>query len=169
MPFEEEFVHLWSGLQGELRARLLQRGASLDEAEELVQETGVRLWRHWRRVHPEARRAWAWRVCWNLWMQRFREEGRRRRVLNRAGERLDAGSVDPLLEAVERRDEAARRQRMMQLLWRLPLRDRLALWLMATAPSSSAAAAALGIEWESLRVRVHRARRRLMQALAAGV
>ncbi len=169
MPFEEEFARLWSDLEGQLRARLVQRGVPFDEAEELVQDTGVRLWCHWQQVHPEARRTWAWRVCQNLWMQRFRDEGRRRRVIRRAGERLEAQTVDPLLEAMEKRDEAARRQRVMQLLWRLSLRDRLALWLMAAAPSSSAAAAALGIEWESLRVRVHRARRRLTQALAAGV
>jgi RNA polymerase sigma factor (sigma-70 family) len=165
---EEEFVRTWSGLERELLARLWQGGASFHEAEEIVQETCARLWQHWHRVHPEARRAWAWKVCHNLWMERWREERRQRAVTAQAGRRLRVDEGDPLLAAVERQDEALEWRRAIEALWRLSLRDRLALWLTATAPSLAAAAAALGINWISMRVRVRRARRRLTQALATG-
>lgn len=166
---EEEFATAWSGLERELLAGLWQQGAPFHEAEEIVQETCARLWQHWHRVHPRARRAWAWKVCHNLWMERWREERRQRVLTARVGRWLGGEGNDPSLAAVERQDEALEWRRTIEALWRLSLRDRLTLWLTATAPSLAAAAVALGIDWTSLRVRVRRARRRLTQALATGV
>lgn len=173
MKTSDEFVRSWEKMRHQIMDRLLTLGATASEAEEVTQETMVRLWQHWHGIEPRARHVWALRVAHNLWAQEMRALGRRRRAEARMalvlrGDMADGPARYPVDTVVERLESMGEWQKMRQALHRLSLRDRLMLWLVATVESPIDLARALGLDGVALRVRLHRARQRLGRMLEGG-
>ena len=138
-------------------ARMLQ---SPSEAEEVVQEAYIRLWKQAPRYRPEAKlRTWLYGVVHNLCIDRLR-----------ARRSHDAEAVDQL--AVDDRPSGDRRERERSLRVQgevalLPERQRAALSLVHFEELSNIdAAALLGVSIEALESLLARARRTLRERLA---
>lgn len=119
-------------------------------AEELAQETLVRVCQHWRRVSEMASpRAWTHRVGLNLANSWLRRRGAQRR----ADARLQAREAVP----ASRTDEAAA-MALRAAIRRLPTRQRTALVLRYYADLSGAqAATAMGCAEGTVRALTHQA------------
>lgn len=136
--------------------RMVRDSAS---AEELVQETFIRVHGARERYTPDARfSTWLYRIATNLALNELRRPRRRRDHAE-----LDAEGASELAEAApsaeERLDARRRHERMEEALAELPDRQRAALWLAAVEGQSYAdVAAALETTESSVKSLVHRAR-----------
>lgn len=155
-----EFERLFNEHYGEL-VRFASARVSSAAAQDIVAEVFTITWRRWREVPADSRRAWLYgvtrRVVANE-LRRMARQSRLRDVLGRDRE-PHAGDVS----------EVPAEHRLVHAgLARLNDRDvevlRLVLWEELDAAT---AAAALGCTQAALRVRLHRARRRLAQAMTA--
>jgi RNA polymerase sigma factor (sigma-70 family) len=111
--------------------------------------------------------AWLYGVARIVVAGEQRRHHRERRATGRlAGRRL--ADEDDLARIAERIDAAAERRRLYEAMDALPASERAVLELVALDELSlKEAAAALGIGQIAARVRLHRARRRMQDALAA--
>ena len=134
---------------------------SLDEAEDVAQETFISVWENARNWRPEARiGTWLHRICTNRAIDRLR----RRRDFVEA-EALDTmPDAAPLAEAGLLRGDAVRSVR--DALERLPLRQRLAVFLFyfQELPQSEAATV-LGVSESGFESLLARGRRQLRASL----
>ena len=134
---------------------------SLEEAEDVCQETFISLWENAARWRPEARiGTWLHRVCTNRAIDRLR----RRRDFVEADALNNVPDAAPLAEAGLLRGEAIGSVR--DALERLPLRQRLALILLyfQELPQSEAAAV-LGVSESGFESLLARGRRQLRASL----
>ena len=152
----------------ELAPRVLRyavaRTGDASLGEDVAQESLAALVRHWRRAGPpESAEAFVFSIA--------RRRAARAAVRRRLWLPLDHvfgshdGAPDPEAMSVAR----AEHDRVRAALGRLPRRDREALLLVAVGEMSSAeAATTLGVSASALKMRVHRARRRLTTELEDG-
>ena len=146
-------------------AFLGRMGFDAATAEDLAQDTFVRVWRHRDRFDPArgSLAAWVFGIARNVALTERRRAGRRPsgRADDGALERL--ASPDDAPASVER---AERRERLRLALAALPDADRTAIALSyVDGLSASEAAALLGCRADAYRARLSRARRRLADLL----
>jgi RNA polymerase sigma factor (sigma-70 family) len=147
---------------------LLRLSRRRDVAEDLFQETWIKLARSARRLHEDTDlAAWLFRVARNAWVSHVRWS-----MLDVS--RLVAFDEDTLapgqaLDAEGRADAARRVDRLEDALASLPVTSREVLMLVGVEGfDQEQAAAILGISYEALRQRLSRARVQLAERLAAG-
>jgi RNA polymerase sigma-70 factor (ECF subfamily) len=146
----------FSELYGQFAGRVLayaRRHTNRDDAEDVVAETFQVAWRR-RDVMPEEALPWLLGVAHNVMRSQWRAARRTtpadtlERLSDVAGDSLEVGVV--------------RRQELVELLAKLPDHEREALLLVAWDDlSADQAAQVLGISAGAVRVRIHRARKRL--------
>jgi RNA polymerase sigma-70 factor (ECF subfamily) len=144
------------GLHGFLQRMMRNRA----DAEELTQESFLRVWRHANRFEPDRVRfsTWLYRIGHNLCVDRLR---RRREVpLEAAPEPLDRADAERDL------DEARMAALVRRLIERLPERQRTALVLCHhQGMTNQQAAAVLDVTVDALESLLARARRTLREQL----
>lgn len=148
-PADDEFADFYLGNFRSLTAFLLMHGATLTEANDVVQDTMIEAYRAWDRI--DHHRAWAYRVVSKTY-------GRRRFA---AAEDLVADPPEPSpplcgdIEAWEQEHD------LLIALAELPLRQRQVMaWTLSGFPSAEIAAE-LGITAEAVRSSRRKARRLL--------
>ena len=147
-----EFSELYEQFAGRVLA-YARRHASRDDAEDVVAETFHVAWRR-RDVVPDEALPWLLGVAQNVLRSQWRTA--RRTTSADTLERLADVAGDSQEVGVERRLE------LVQLLAKLPDHEREALLLVAWDDlSADQAARVLGISAGAVRVRIHRARKRL--------
>lgn len=131
------------------------------EAEDIAQETFLRLWRNRRRWQPQARlRTWLYRVARNLCIDRFR---RREIVTASVPDR-----PDPAMGPADLVQERQMTQAVGRAIQRLPGRQRAAIVLVhQEAMGNIEAAEVLGVSVEAVESLLARGRRKLRKDLAA--
>jgi RNA polymerase sigma-70 factor (ECF subfamily) len=157
----------WSGPLLRFLERMVRDTAS---AEELVQETFLRLYRARERYEPEARfSTWLYTIATRLALNELRRP--RRQNPHRSTDEEDADGHALVLAAdTPRADDIAHARnvgdRVEQALAKLPERQRIALWLSAVEGLSYADVAAnLETSEKSVKALVHRARCALAEAI----
>jgi RNA polymerase sigma-70 factor (ECF subfamily) len=132
------------------------------EAEDVAQETFLRLWREADRWQPRARlSAWLFRVAYNLCIDRIRK---RRGMI---GFDTIADPPSPARNAEERLAEAEIAARVEQAIGALPARQRAAIALVhQQGLGNIEAASVLGISVEALESLLARGRRQLKDILS---
>lgn len=154
----DEFLPLVHGVA----RRLLGNGA---DADEVAQETFLRVWRHAGRWTPRGARlsSWVTRIAINLCYDRLRRAGRMKSVtMDAVPEMVDgaAGALTVLMQA----DRRAALERAMAAL---PARQRLAIQLVHIEEMTNIdAAAAMDVSVEALESLLARGRRALRARLA---
>lgn len=146
-----------------IHALLWRMTGSLQEAEDLAQETFVRAWEQLPRFRQEAKfSTWLCRIAIHACLNWRQREDRRQRALEAYGRRLacEVGSGDSTPEA------EARMQRVQELLLKLPAKQRAAIVLTVYQGLNHAEAArALGCSETTVSWRVFAARRKLKRWL----
>lgn len=162
------FDAVYGRFRGRILGFLLRLTRRRDVAEDLFQDTFLKLARHATRLEPDTDlAAWLFRVARNAWVSH-----RRWSALDLS--RLVAFEDDalPALPASdgEARTDASRRvARLEQALASLPASSREVLLLVAVEGfDQEQAAVILGISYEALRQRLSRARAQLAQKLSMG-
>ena len=145
---------------GSLSAHATRMLQSRSEAEEVVQEAYIRLWKQAPRYRPEAKlRTWLYGVLHNLCIDRLR-----------ARRPHDADAVERLAGEDRPSGDMRERERSLQVqreVARLPERQRAALSLVHFEELSNIdAAALLGVSIDALESLLARARRTLRERLA---
>jgi RNA polymerase sigma-70 factor (ECF subfamily) len=146
----------WAGRLLRYLERMLREPAT---AEELVQESFLRVYRARERYEPEARfSTWLYRIATNLALNELRRPRRRD-----PHDSLDAEDAAPLAQVQPATDDVVHARRMGEgveaALGALPERQRLALWLSAVEGQSYAdVARALDVSEKAVKALVHRAR-----------
>ena len=154
---EEPFRDAFEAHHGELLGFLLHATRDLAVAEDLAQETFLRLFRELRCGRPPTNvRAWLYRVAANLVVSRGRRAIVARRWLERTRYEEDA-SESPEGTTVDRED----RDRLMAELASLPRDARVGLLMAANGFSGHEIAEALGRTNVATRTMLCRARMRL--------
>ena len=144
--------------------RMLREPAT---AEELVQESFLRVYRARDRYEPEARfSTWLYRIATNLALNELRRPRRRD-----PHDSLDAEDATPLAVAQPATDDVVHARRVgadvESALEALPERQRMALWLSAVEGQSYAeVASALDVSEKAVKALVHRARASLSSKLS---
>jgi len=129
-------------------------------AEEIISETFLVAWRRLAEV-PQRELPWLFGVARNLIRERYRADQRLRLLCEELGTQALAGHAGDVAEHVADRAAA------LQALAELPDADRELLTLLAWhGLTNHEAAQVLGCSTATLLVRVHRARRRLRNAMA---
>jgi RNA polymerase sigma-70 factor (ECF subfamily) len=127
------------------------------DAEDLTSETFVRAWAQRNRLRTETLRAYLFAIARSV----FLDSRRKVRGWEELPEELPDGAPDPHRQATARMDLG----RVRRVLAQLPEPDRVALVLRAGQSLPYAEIArVLGISEGAARVKVHRARRRLLDA-----
>ncbi len=153
----------WAGRLLRYLERMLREPAT---AEELVQESFLRVYRARERYEPEARfSTWLYRIATNLALNELRRPRRRD-----PHDSLDAEDAQPLAEVQPATDDVVHARRLGEdveaALGALPERQRLALWLSAVEGQSYAEVArALDVTEKAVKALVHRARVALVAQL----
>ena len=143
------------------------------EAEDLTQETFLRAYRSGDSLRdPQAIRGWLYRIATNVCLDRLRQRKPQLSLEGSSGEE-DRDQIKTLcspypspLEITERKETSACVQRCLDLL---PDKYR-AVILLREAHSLTAAEIAdlLGVTVTTIKIRLHRARRRLQQVMECG-
>ena len=141
---------------------LSRRLGDRDWAEEVAQETFVRALRQPGTLTNE--RAWLFTVANNLVRDQARTDARRRRHLQLLREEQADDVVEPVSNALERAQDAARARRALD---ELAERDRLALLMREEGLDYGEIAEALDLSIGSVGTTLSRARRRLAEAYEA--
>lgn len=140
----DDLVRFWKELYPTLVGGLTLHSGSRSAAEELAQETLVRVWENWRKVSTMASpTGWTWRVAMNLTRSRWRRTDAERRALERTAARGAAAEsgVGPDLadamavrEAVSQLPERQKRALILRYWADLPVDD--VAELMGCAPGT---------------------------------
>lgn len=136
--------------------RYVRRRVGATDADDVVAEVFATAWRHWERV-PDPIEPWLLRTAWNALLHQFRHARRQaslaaRLEFERPRGETDAGSSDVL--------------RVQAALAKLrPVDQELLLLAYWEELDAAAIAEVIGGRPEAVRVRLHRARRRLSALL----
>ena len=113
----DAFAHLFDHYAPRIKAMMMRRGASRDRAEDLAQETLIRLWRKAAQYDPEraTASAWVYAIARNVSVDEMRREGRATAWIEEDGmlEEEDNDEPESLLLVAER--EAQVRSSMVAL------------------------------------------------------
>jgi RNA polymerase sigma-70 factor (ECF subfamily) len=162
MSADAEFDALFRAHVGAVHAYALRRSDPAT-ADDVVADTFLVCWRRLDRV-PDTPLPWLYGVARRCLANRMRAE-RRQRDRQRSARAL---AVDPAPGTVEVFEQRARTREVLAALSQLPQREREALQLCAwEGLDPSDAAVAAGCSGATLRVRLHRARRRMAALLDA--
>jgi RNA polymerase sigma factor (sigma-70 family) len=157
---ERRFRAIYERCYAPILAYALRRIGS-DHAHDVVAEVFLAAWRHLDRV-PEDPLPWLYRLTSNALANQRRAMGRRARLQQRARAVLAPGGP----AAADHADRLGERDRVEAALQQLSPGDREALRLVAWEDLDIAgAAAAMGCSPATMKVRLHRARRRLARLL----
>jgi RNA polymerase sigma factor (sigma-70 family) len=161
---ERRFAQLYDAANAEILAYAIRRASNHEDAADVVADTFLVAWRRLAEVPPgPAAKLWLFGVARRALSNQRRGELRRERLAGEMREELRRRLPDP------RHDEDAERAATMAALARLEERDREILLLAGWEElEPREIAVVLGISAISARSRLHRARRRLRVALAAG-
>ena len=154
MLSEPAFIALYEDSAHDLRRYVARVLGSLAEADDVVQESYLRLVRHPPPTEDlQELRAYVFTIASNVMVDR------RRRERSRPGRLSEGGTAGSNADAESRLD-------MARTFRRLSLRDRQLMWLAhVEGESHRAIAAALGVGEASVRVLLSRARARLRELL----
>jgi RNA polymerase sigma-70 factor (ECF subfamily) len=161
-PARAETLRLFDEFRAPLRRYLLCAGVAPADADDALQETFLRLYRHLeKRGSPQNLSAWLFQVARNYLRDEVRRARRRRTVQLDDAPESPAGQADPERSALER--ERARRLRAA--IGKLPDQQRECMLLRAAGLRYREIAEALNIEISSVGAAVHRATARLSEEL----
>jgi len=154
-----------AGYERRVFAFLGRMGFDAATAEDLAQDTFVRVWRH--RARFDAGRgslaAWVFSIARNVALTEWRRAGRRPTGQAVDGALEDVASPDDASESLER---AERQERLRRALAALSDADRTAIaFSYVDGLSAPEAAALIGCRADAYRTRLSRARRRLAELL----
>jgi RNA polymerase sigma-70 factor, ECF subfamily len=139
----DDLVRFWRELYPTLVGGLTLHSGSRADAEELAQETLVRVWENWRKVSVMGSpTGWTWRVAMNLTRSRWRRTYAERRALERTTARAateghegpDAAAALAVREAVAQLPERQKRALILRYWADLPVDD--VAELMGCAPGT---------------------------------
>ncbi|MDP9149836.1 MAG: RNA polymerase sigma factor [Myxococcota bacterium] len=162
------FDAVYTRYQGRLHGFLLRLSRRRDVAEDLFQDTWVKLARHAHRLDEDTDlAAWLFRVARNAWVSHVRWS--MLDVSRLVAFEEDALPTEASNEAEGRADAARGVIQLERALASLPAASREVLLLVGVEGfEQERAAAVLGISYEALRQRLSRARAQLAERLAMG-
>jgi len=156
-----EFSGLYRTYSRELRRFAVFLSGNPALAEDLVSEAFVRAWTARDRIEFSTVRGYLFAIVRNLFLQQLRHERRR--------QPLDERMIDDLPGPEARASDQDNLRVVIKALGALPEIDRAAVLMRADEGLAyEEIAVALGISVASAKVKVHRARLRLAEALPAG-
>jgi RNA polymerase sigma-70 factor (ECF subfamily) len=161
---EREVMDLFEQLRNPLLRYALSFGISMHDAEEVVQEVFLCLFRHLQlRRSRKNLRGWVFRVAHNLALkQRYANQRSRD---NAASDRTNAeGRFDPSPDPEEQLSSAQRRSRLMAVVHALPEADQGCLRLRAEGLRYREIAAVLGMSLGAVSISLTRSLARLIRA-----
>jgi RNA polymerase sigma-70 factor (ECF subfamily) len=161
---EREVMELFEQFRAPLLRYALSFGIPVHDAEEVIQEVFLSLFRHLQlRRSRQNLRGWIFRVAHNLALkQLYANQRLRARITSdwtTAGERFDP-SPDP----EEQLSSAQRRHRLLAVVDALPEADRGCLWLRAEGLRYREIAAVLGMSLGAVSISLTRSLARLIRA-----
>ncbi len=153
---------------GQFRQPLLRYclalGISVHDAEEVIQEVFLSLFRHLSMGRSRRNlRSWIFRVAHNLAL-RQRHEDKKARARTETCEIDWERHIDPAPSPEEHLSSAQRRQRLLAVVEALPAADRSCLWLRAEGLRYREIAGVLGISLGSVSMSLSRSLARLTRA-----
>ena len=155
---EARFQLLWE-IHASRVARYVSRRASRDDVQDIVSETFLTAWRRLEDM-PEDPVPWLFVTARNLIGNTQRAQGRRTALHDRLA-RLPRWEIDAT-------EQEGPDPELLAAIRRLPIREREALMLVAwDGLDHRRAALAAGCTQSTFRVRLHRARRRLIRELSS--
>jgi RNA polymerase sigma factor (sigma-70 family) len=153
---EERFRQLVVAHQASLRAYVCRRVPD-SAVDDVVAEVLAKAWQHGEGLPPRGD-LWLYRAAWHVLLHRFRAEHRRGRLMTRLAAEPTFRDTGP--------DDQGAAESVQACIARMSIRDqevlRLTYWDQLSAEE---AALVIGGTAASVRVRLHRARRRLEHVL----
>jgi RNA polymerase sigma-70 factor (ECF subfamily) len=161
---EREVLELFEQLRNPLLRYALSFGISVQDAEEIVQETFLALFRHLQlRRSRENLRAWSFRVVHNLTLkQRYANQRSRDRIT--FNPTVAEAQFDPSPNPEEQLSSAQRRRRLLAVVQALPETDQGCLRLRAEGLRYRDIAAVLGMSLGAVSISLTRSLARLIRA-----
>lgn len=172
MSATDEFTELLR-CYGDLayRMSLQLTGGRQDEAEDLVQEGFIKIWRFWQFQKPRSFKGWMYRVLHNLYMDRLRRKYRKSEVSLDAGDAegenpLEAHVADTAMTPHEGLEQQERQTLVQKALSELELDLRVPVVLCdMEGLSYEEIAKIVSCPVGTIRSRIHRGRQKLKAAL----
>ena len=160
---DEEVIELFEEFRNPLLRYALSLGLSIHDAEEVIQEVFVALFRHlhWGRSRRNLR-GWLFRVAHNLALKQRHAEQKVRERMN--PEEAIAERPDPSANPEEQLSSAQRWNRLLAVVQALPESDRCCLWLRADGLRYREIAAVLGLSLGAVSISLTRSLARLIRA-----
>jgi RNA polymerase sigma-70 factor, ECF subfamily len=166
---EREVMELFEQFRDPLLRYALSFGIPVHDAEEIVQEVFLSLFRHLQlRRSRQNLRGWIFRVAHNLTLKQRRANQRRANENSR--DRLASGMAiaeepsDPSPSPEEQLSSAQRRERLLAVVHALPEADQDCLWMRAEGLRYREIAAVLGISLGAVSISLTRSLARLIRA-----
>jgi len=136
-----------------------------DDARDVVQESFIRVWRHWPSFRPEVRfTTWLYKIVINLCYDHLKNRARRRRILEKTGDIESIADQSDLDRRVEHRDLLSRLQGSIDVL---PLKQKTVFILRdLEALSIDEVRRITGLSAATIKTNLYHARHRLRRAFA---
>lgn len=151
IPIEEQVLALFDECGPGLRRYAGSFGLGPTATEDVVQEVFLALFQHLRRGRPQTNlKGWLFQVAHNLALKHRHKALKRRHTEGSWDADLAAGVADLAANPEEQLADTQRRQRLWEVLWAIPERDRQCLFLRAEGLRYRDIAATLGISLGSV-------------------
>jgi len=161
---ESEVIALFDQLRSPLLRYVLSTGVRVQEAEEIVQEVFLSLYRHVRMGRSRSNlRGWIFRVAHNLALKQH-ESSRRQGGAAGGSPDLAERSCDPAPDPEEQMALRERRKRLLAVLRALPEQDQSCLYLRAEGLRYREIAHVLDMSLGSVSISLTRSLARLQRA-----
>ncbi|HEY2093634.1 MAG TPA: sigma-70 family RNA polymerase sigma factor [Thermoanaerobaculia bacterium] len=152
----QDIEDLYERYAGDVRRFALGLSGNEAMADEITCDTFVRAWMATERIHLPTVKSYLFAIARNLYRDVQRREARHAQ--------LDNDMPDTRVSAQERMERSEEANAVLAALQQLPEMDRAVLLMRADGMPYEQIAETLGIPADGARVRVHRARMRLMQS-----
>jgi len=160
---EEKVIELFEEFRNPLLRYALSLGLSIHDAEEVIQEVFVALFRHLHLGRSRrSLRGWLFRVTHNLALKQRHADQRVRERMN--PEEAIADRPDPSANPEEQLSSAQTWNRLLAVVQALPESDRCCLWLRADGLCYREIAAVLGLSLGAVSISLTRSLARLIRA-----
>jgi RNA polymerase sigma-70 factor (ECF subfamily) len=161
---EREVMELFEQFRDPLLRYALSFGIPVHDAEEIVQEVFLSLFRHLQlRRSRQNLRGWIFRVAHNLALKQ-RHANQKSRLRLPSDPAIAGEPSDPAPSPEEQLSSAQRRKRLLAVVGALPEADRDCLWLRAEGLRYREIAAVLGISLGAVSISLTRSLARLIRA-----